>query len=921
MSVLRQLNILGQMRLDVPHVRSVESSIAADFDVVAGRVTAGDQALVVRGFTLTNFAGGTAATSIQLATADAILYNLNATEAGTFLWVPANRPVETLNPATNPNVVGSFTASQTNYIGLDLIRSADVTTSDLVQFLDPNTLLEDPKEIPLGRTLNYQIVISTTPFTATPNLVPIAKVVTDSQNNISLSTPVVDARNMLFRLGAGGDFPNALNVFAWPQGRSEAASGLTAFQGGDKAIASQKDWNAAIMSRIWELGGGENWYRPTADRNVTMVGFGTVMADGEYFTWSGTDLTWATLRFIFDNSTGFYNDVQQQLVASPGLTNLADGECIYVDLDRTQNRTGGSALVAAKAALATLGPGTIPGARFVIAWRTGSNVYSRDSRWPVGTTFQPATTTALGVVKLSSAASTPSSPIVISDNGGNIHGNITWDTNATGPVGDNGTEAWFLKAVSGNSDVEFGTSSNHPLTIYTNNIAQWQFDHLGNLVSLDNDGGLQDLGIVFVDGHKISPNNNSDLVISDGISATNTMPRSGAGWNFTDGTRSGFLVTSSGHNDIEVGTQSNHPLAVYTNNVKRWTFDASGNLVANMAHGSGQKIEFPDWNISNDNLSDLIFAQGSKSITFDGGLSSISGTDGTVSWFVGSSFDGSNDVELGSDSNHPINFYINGQARWNIDTSGDLLGGLLGTPVLLANTNSLAASTALTIAAIPAAGASGSPGQNGGQIAGSNGQSGSSGAAGAGGKGLTLFGGNGGLGGATFAPGNGGDGLIVTGGTGGNSFGATNVGGNGGDGISATGGAAGTGSSSGRGGNGITGTGGAGISSFTGGTGVNGIGGANGGTGVAGAGGSGGTGVSGAAGSGSRTSGGAFSQTGGLNSLFIMLNNGAHFNVVIFSGPPTSPQTGDLWIQSSGGSAPYTLNLQVGGSTHTLTFS
>ena len=142
MSVLRQLNVLGQQRLDVPHIRSIESAVAADFDVLAGRVQAGGKALVVRGFTLANFTAGTNATNIQLSTADGILYNMNSSESGTFLWVPADRSVEVLNSATNSRVQGGFTAGQINYIGLDLVRTADDTTSDLVQFLDPNTLLE-----------------------------------------------------------------------------------------------------------------------------------------------------------------------------------------------------------------------------------------------------------------------------------------------------------------------------------------------------------------------------------------------------------------------------------------------------------------------------------------------------------------------------------------------------------------------------------------------------------------------------------------------------------------------------------------------------------------------------------------------------------------------------------------------------------
>lgn len=403
MSVLRQLNILGQMRLDVPHIRSVESSIAADFDVMAGRVQAGEKAVVIRGFALANFTAGTAANSVQLTTADGILYNMNASEAGTFLWVSADRDVETLNSATNARVSGSFTAGQVNYIGLDLTRSADSTTADLVQFLDPNTLLENAKNVPLGRTLDYRIVISTTPFSASPNLVPIAKIKTDASNNVdSASGSVQDARNILWRLGSGGDFPNRYSSFNWAQNRVESVTGSGIFVGGDKSIQSQKDWMDAIMTRIWELGGGENWYSTTADRNVRMVRAPSPVfaTTGDNFEWiGGANLHWQSLKIAFDNSNTasvYYNTVVDQTGDSTGLTNLADGDCIYVDLDRTAN----SAVTAKKAALQTLSVPSIPGSRFVIAWRIGANVYTRDASLAVNVSFQPATTTVAGAVRL-----------------------------------------------------------------------------------------------------------------------------------------------------------------------------------------------------------------------------------------------------------------------------------------------------------------------------------------------------------------------------------------------------------------------------------------------------------------------------------------------------------------------------------------
>lgn len=473
MSVIRQANILGQQRLDVPHVRAIESSIAADFDVLAGRVMGGSKALVIRGFTLTNTAAGTASATIQLVTADSILFNVNATESGTFLWVPSDRTAETLNSATNPRVDGSFTAGQVNYVGLDLTRSADDSTSDLVQFLDANTKLENPKNVPLARTLDYRIVISTVPFSSTPNIIPIAKITTDSQNQVATGTSSVeDARNLMYRLATGGDFPARYASFTWPTSRIEqdpAISGLSTldrFSGGDKDIHSQKDWMDAVMSRIWEIGGGQNWYSATADRNLKVVGLpspSVFTSTSDNFEWgiesgvpanglySVQHLHWQGLRILFENAnvTGvYYNVVADQTsddVGTPASstgskTALAVGDCIYVDIDRTSNAT----VVAKKAALQSLGSPATPGSRVILAWRTADGVFRRDSQNPVNTSYTVATTGAVGSVRLAYAAATPATPTVAPLGANNT---MTLGSGTYAIVGNNPT-----LALTGNGD-------------------------------------------------------------------------------------------------------------------------------------------------------------------------------------------------------------------------------------------------------------------------------------------------------------------------------------------------------------------------------------------------------------------------------------------------------------------------------------
>lgn len=410
MSVIRQNNWIGQGRADLPQLRSTDSSVAADFDVLAGNIISGQAPLIVYGFAvLTSGATGADAATLQISVANSLAMHYLASENGTIFNVPADRSIETLN-ASNPRLMGAFTANTVNFIGFDLRRSADASTADLVEFLDANTLLETPKRVPLARTLDYVLTISTQDFSLTPGICPIARVVTDANNRI---VSIEDARNLFGRLGSGGSVPNEYNAFPWPGGRTEDPGNLL-FTGGDKNIASLKQWMDAAMTRMWEIGGGEHWFSATADRNVTLARVGnTTFSNAEYFEWDGTNLHWRGIRYLFDNSTGYYNDIKDQLTSIAGLTNLAEGDCVYVDLDRTKNLDNtyptlgdGPGLQPQKSSLVLLGTPTIPGSRHIIAWRSNNNIWTDNGTFPVNSAYAPATgdstfgNGALGIVRL-----------------------------------------------------------------------------------------------------------------------------------------------------------------------------------------------------------------------------------------------------------------------------------------------------------------------------------------------------------------------------------------------------------------------------------------------------------------------------------------------------------------------------------------
>lgn len=403
MAIKRQLNVLGQQRIDAPHLRMMESAVAADFDALAGEVMAGGQALIVKGFALsTSQMTGQPASSLQVVVAGSALIHPLATEAGSVFTVPDSTANEQLS-ISNAKVEGSFTASATNYVGIDLRREADETTADTVTFLDAVTWQETPRLVPLARVLNYRFLISTTDFSATPHVCPIAIVTTTSTNTISA---IVDARQMSYRLAAGGASVNNRNAFTWAQGRSvEAGTVDAAFTGGDRAIGSGKEWQDAIMTRLWELGGGERWFTANSDRDTKLCLGGTgLFPTGDNFRWTlGSSLIeWTSLYLVFANSTAVYNTITN------GTATLADNQCLYVDVNRSTNAT---ALTMQVANLATLGSPTIPGSRFIIAWRRGSEVFFRDKQYEAGRTFVAAATNAsLGTVQLSYAVT--GNPIV-----------------------------------------------------------------------------------------------------------------------------------------------------------------------------------------------------------------------------------------------------------------------------------------------------------------------------------------------------------------------------------------------------------------------------------------------------------------------------------------------------------------------------
>ena len=392
MAVLSELNLLGQELLTVPHVKMLESGVRGDFDALAYMLI-GETSAIVKGFDQVGTAVGISSSLLAFKSAGAKIIHPLASENGSIFSVSTTRDLEVLDPNTNTRMTGACQPSSTNYIGIDLKRTADASTADVMQFLDPSQDQEFPQKVPTRRTLDYQWIISKTPFSFNLSVAPVAIVVTDQLNNIS---SFHDARNLFGRLTPGGDNQNDVVPYSWPGRNIVVESNSMLGTAGDKSLTSLKTWMQAVMSKLWEISGGQYWYSLAADRNVHLNTGSTLFAStGESFEVASGHLHWQGISFSFDNSPQYSLNVNDQTTNQAGLTDLNDGECIYVDLDRTTS----SSVQAQKGILSMLGGSLRPGQRWVVAIRNGNKYYVSGQPWPVGSSFSVATTVHSGVIK------------------------------------------------------------------------------------------------------------------------------------------------------------------------------------------------------------------------------------------------------------------------------------------------------------------------------------------------------------------------------------------------------------------------------------------------------------------------------------------------------------------------------------------
>lgn len=254
MSVRQKFNFLDSMRVDKPHLQSIDDSVIFDFKTLLQAFIGESSPYILRGFEINNPGGainGNAA-NIQVVVDQATVWMPSEAE-GSFLRVPSGTSNETLSSA-NAKVNGAFTASAINYVSVKFTRATDPSTNDLVAFWDVDAEVEFTKTVPLGLVLDYQFVINTSGFGTNS---PVAVVTTDASNNV---IKIDNSKNGMFRLGKGGSSPNPSYTWGYTLATENpyslsSSGGPSPYAGGDWEIKNFKEWMDAVMTEIKAMKG------------------------------------------------------------------------------------------------------------------------------------------------------------------------------------------------------------------------------------------------------------------------------------------------------------------------------------------------------------------------------------------------------------------------------------------------------------------------------------------------------------------------------------------------------------------------------------------------------------------------------------------------------------------------------------------
>ena len=335
MAVLGRVLIGSAERLDLADLLSIDSYTAGDFKYLIKSMAGDTRPYILKGFEITDPGSSFNYTSCSISVADSVVYWASSNVGSFFYGLPAG------NTLSQPLTV-LLKSNTTNYVFLTF--NATETSQDSRAYWDPDKNAGAGGEFNQDvNTESVLVVEAGTSVSVFPDgTIPIAKITTDN-NGI---TSIQDCRDMMFRLGTGGAIPNPHSRYTFkdlpsadymrlePPTLMQLSDDPTPFQGGDKNIASLKEWMDVVMTKLAELSGTPYWYQEAGSTSVASLfqdtlgsnikSKGTWLHDIDYpgkVTWT-EDIVYTNLR-----------DKRDIIVRADSLT-LANEQVAYIELIR-----------------------------------------------------------------------------------------------------------------------------------------------------------------------------------------------------------------------------------------------------------------------------------------------------------------------------------------------------------------------------------------------------------------------------------------------------------------------------------------------------------------------------------------------------------------------------------------------------------
>ena len=335
MAVLGRLLMSSAERLDLPDFLSIDSYSAGDFKFFIKSLVRDDNPYVLKGFDIIDPDQSIGSTSVSIRVADSVVF-YPGSSAGSFF-----HGLEEGNVLSQP-LIPDLKRNATNYVYLTL--STQNTTSDTRSFWDPDKEGgeggEFTQDIETESTLVAVINVSNSSFPN--NTIPIAKIVMGS----NFIESIQDARDMMFRLGTGGQGVDPFNRYNFRSVPDAAYSRLepsttmsnslnpNPFFGGDKNIHSLKEWMDAVMTKFTEIGGTTFWYEDTGSyslKHLFLDSLGSnIRSKG---TWEHSSTTPGFITWSEDIVYQSIHDSREYVIRGGDQT-LDDGQVLYVEFER-----------------------------------------------------------------------------------------------------------------------------------------------------------------------------------------------------------------------------------------------------------------------------------------------------------------------------------------------------------------------------------------------------------------------------------------------------------------------------------------------------------------------------------------------------------------------------------------------------------